>query len=376
MNKYIDLLLKKQTGNLLALSIVILFGILSVARLYPFENAIEETRNSIDDWSRYVTIAADIRENGLLIPSIMENYSSPAGFLYNYFIALNFYLFGENIIPIVIIQNLMLGLSVAMIYLAFRDKMQKLTSIFFLLTLFLFAFVDIYKYYTFRLLSENLALFAISAFFYCFIRGSEKNKLSLIILSAVFLGLSVLTRPNIFPFELLLIGIVSYYYLYLKKDRIGKLTILLFLLTLLLSTSLLALRNYFTCGGFAFLPTQGVSLVGQEEFSLPYYFKKIIFIFGFLSPLEPEYQWRPHWTIMWLGYFIYLFLRVKEKRKFELWEMTTHLYIFSFCFLLILIAPKIGSYGFRLLVPVIFTVLPFTFIAFDKLQQVKIKGLQ
>jgi 4-amino-4-deoxy-L-arabinose transferase-like glycosyltransferase len=310
----------------------------------------------------------DVKHNGITMPSLKENYWAPAGFLYIYFIALNFYLFGENTTPIFIIQNLMLGISVACIYFSFRNKMKGLTGILFLFTLFLFALFDVSKYYSFRLISENLALFTISAFFLCFIKGMEKNKLSLQLLAAVLMGLSVLTRPNIFPFAFFLIAIASFYYL---KEKRTMHNFFLFILLLLLSSSLLALRNYLVCGSWIFLPTEGVSFASRFHlFPIRHYTDNLLFFAGFLSSLDPVLRWRPHWTIMWAGYIIYLFLRVKHKVKFELWEVTSHIYIFCYFSLMLFIAPQISSYGFRLLVPVIFIVLPFSFMALDKLKPV------
>ena len=140
-----------------------------------------------------------------------------------------------------------------------------------------------------------------------------------------------------------------------------------------MSSSLLALRNYVVCGKVAFLPAEGASfgneLAAGHLFSLNYYLDKIIFFFGFLSNLEPACRWRPHWTIMWIGYFIYLFYRRKSKTKFEIWEVTAHLYIVCYFSLMLFIAPQVSSYGFRLLVPSIFIVLPFSCMALDKLKQ-------
>ena len=365
IEKYSITLKAKRTGNILALSILFVFAALSLIRLYPFENTLKENLNDMDDWCTYARYALDITNNGISMPSLNENYWAPAGFLYNYFIALSFYLFGENDVPVFIIQNFLLGLSVVFIYLTFRDKMKSLTSIAFLFTLFIFALVDVSKYYSFRLLSENLALFTMSAFFYCFNNGIEKNKLSLQILASALLGLSVLIRPNILPFEILIIAIAYFYY---RKAGIHK--FFLFILFLTVSSSLLAIRNYSVTGSIVFFPTQGISFGSQffshHDFSIGFYLRKIIFCFGFLTSLEPDFQWRPHWTMMWIGYFIYLFFRLRENKRFEIWEVTSHLFIFCYFSLLIFIAPKLGSYGFRLLIPAIYFVLPFSFMSLDK----------
>lgn len=368
IEKFFITLNTRQTGNIFALSVLLIFAVLSLIRLYPFENTLKDNLNGGDDWNTYARYALDITHNGISMPSLNENYWAPASFLYNYFIALSFYLFGENDVPVFIIQNILLGLSVVFIFLTFRDKMKSLTSIAFFFTLFLFALVDVSKYYSFRLLSENLALFTMSAFFYCFIKGIEKNKLSLQILASVLLGLSVLIRPNVLPFEIIIVAIAFFHY---RKAGLHK--FFLFILFLTASSSLLAIRNYYVTGSMVFLPTQGISfgsqLFSDHDFSARFFLNKIIFLFGFLTPLEPDFQWRPHWTMMWIGYFIYLFFRLRENKRFEIWEVTSHLYIFCYFSLLLFIAPKLGSYGFRLLLPAIYIVLPFSFMSLDKLAE-------
>ena len=242
--------------------------------------------------------------------------------------------------------------------------MTSITSLLFLITLFLFALLDVHKYYSFRLLSENLAIFTIAGFFFCLFKGMEKNNKLLQIAAPIFLGLSILIRPNIFPFAIAICLVLLFYF---RNIRLS--FTLQFILLLVFSSSFLAIRNYVACGSFAFLPTVGNTfgndLLHHFTISPAYFLKKILFIMGFLSTLNPEYQWRPHWILMWAGYLSYLYFRLKEKRKFELWETTSHLYIFFFYGLLLIIAPQLGSYGFRLLIPATFIVLPFSFITID-----------
>lgn len=372
MKNLFNILNTRKTGNIIAISIILIFTIFPLIRLYPFENTLNLILKGVDDWCRYARFASDIEHNGILMPSVKGNYFAPAGFMYNYFVALCFLVFGDNTVPVFIIQNLLLGLSVAFIYWCFRDKMQPLTGLAFLLTMSAFALLDMGKCYTFRLLSENLAVFLISVFFYCFIKGTEKSRVLLIMFSSFIMGLLILTRPNILLFGIVLIIIAVYYFIKQKKARVSN--IFLFILILVLSSSFLAIRNHLVCGGWVFLPTEGiffgVHFFRQDGFSFSYFIKKVLFCLGFLTPLEPAYLWRPHWTIMWIGYFIYIFFRIREKRNFEIWEITAHLFIFCYYILLLLIAPKLGSYGFRLLVPAIFIILPFSFMALDKIKAV------
>lgn len=401
MKNYSVIFSDKRTGNILAISIIFFFLFLSLIRLFPFENHLSSILNEgKDDWFLYARFALDIKQNGILMSSVNGVYNLPSGFLYNYFVALCFFVFGENLVPVYIIQSTLLGFSIAFIYWAFRDKMKPRTGILFLITMFIFALVDVSRYYSFRLLSENLALFTIAVFFYCFIKGIEKNKLALFISAAVFLGFSILIRPNVFPFGIALNIILLFYFLKQKKKELLK--SFLFLLFFGLSMSLLAIRNYLICGKWVFLPYKGSLLqyIASEDHIIPssvklsglnspqisttgyiisyaeyiwqqpllffsFYIKKLMFCFGFLSFLEPSYNWRFHWILMWAAYFAYLFFSVKRKFRFEIWEMVTHLFILFYYSALILVTP-IGSYGFRMLIPCTFIVLAFAFMVLDK----------
>ncbi len=339
------------------------------------------------------------------MPSVETAYCSPAGFLYNYFIALCLVIFGEKSLPIFVMQHLMLGLSVALVYWTFRDKMRSFTSLVFLCTLFVFALKDVYKNYSPLLLSENLALFTISLFFFCFVKGFEKNNLLLQLMAAILLGLSILTRPNIFTYGIVLIPLVASYYF--KKGKTGFRNLLIFVFVLVLSSSFLFIRNYLLLREFYFLPSNmstinGIihfhpipssvdlskvdmnllytklylnkSIVNYIEYAIQkpgifsyFYFKKILFCLGYLPILlSGVYAVRLRWVIMWIGYFTYLFLHIRNREKWEIWEVAAHLYILSYYGSLIM-TTTVHSYGYRMLIPAIFFVLVFAFMALDRL---------
>jgi len=300
----------------------------------------------------------------------------------------------------------MLGLSVALIYWTFRDKMRGLTSLIFLFTLFMFALKDVYKNYSQLLLSENLALFTVSFFFFCFIKGFEKDNLLLQLSAAVLMGLSILTRPNLFIYGVILIPVTASYYF--RKGRAGFGKFLVFLLLLAASASLLGARNYVLLKEPFFLPTNMSSISGIKHFHpipasvdlsgvetnllyarmhldkdiagyveyilqephafFAFYFKKILFCLGYLPALSSAYAMRLRWALVWAGYFIYLFLHVKDRRRWELWEVAVHLYLLFFYGSLIMLT-YIHNYGFRMLLPGIFFVPVFAFIALDRLAE-------
>lgn len=401
---FLDILLQRRTGNLLAISVIAIFLILGLMQLYPFVNHFDNILNgSGDDWKAYAWYGRNIVHNGVLLP-VKDLYRAPAGFLYNYFIALCLFIFGETDVPIYIIQVLMLGLSVALTYWTFRDKMTNLTSVMFLAALSLFALLDVFRYYAFLLLSENLGLFLVSLFFFCFIRGFEKNKLILQLLSAFFMGLLILTRPQFVLFGFISIFIITP--LYLSKGKIGRIQLLLFIATLILSTSFLGIRNYLVTGQLRFLPVQKVGLETlQSTFPIPssvnlsknvafyaklhinsqisafmeyivqqpllfiiQFFKRVLFCLGFNSIMNPAYHVRPHWILMWIGYFVYLFLHFKRHDKIKLWEVTVQLYLLCYYVPLVMFI-LIECYGFRYLLLATNFVLVFSFLALDRLRE-------
>ncbi|MFA4981997.1 MAG: glycosyltransferase family 39 protein [Candidatus Omnitrophota bacterium] len=404
MDKILEFCAAKRTGTIIAVSIIAIFLVISLIRTYDFKTFQSIIDSGGDDWSLYARYALDIKDNGLLMPSVQGAYYFPASYLYSYFIAFCLALFGEKSVPIFIAQHLMLGLSIGFVYWAFRDKMNGLTSLIFLCTLFVFSIKDICKNYSALLLGENLALFTMALFFLCFIKGIEKKSLALQLTAASSLGLSILTRPNIVIFGLAFIPLVTAYYV--RRGRAGYIKLAAFLLVFFLSSSLLLVRNYLVCKKPYLLPVQVSSMsfarmyhpipssvdltrtnenflyaklhlsrdmVDYAEYALQkprlffgYYIKKALFCLGYMSPLSPVYGLRSHWLAMWAGYFLYLFFRIKDRARPEMWEAATHLFIICYYGTVIMSAP-IHNYGFRMLIPVIFYVLVFAFLALDRL---------
>lgn len=384
----------RKTENIFCVFIVAFFALSALVRLYPFENTLQNiVADKGNDWGTYSAYALDILHKGWMLPSVDGTYEKPASFFYSYFLAVCFFMFGENNIPVYFLQNLTLAFSVIFIWLTFCNKMSGKTSLVFLAVLFVFAITDVSIYYTFRFLGENLALFSLSLFFFLFFRGIEKNEKAFVLLSALFLAVSALTRPNIFLFLIVLPLPLAFYFFKNKRTEIRTLTA--FVILLFIASSFLAVRNYLCCDKIAFLPSQGmfqnminnhkipvaVDLSGDENtlFSkykayllqqpgifFGHYFKKILFCFGFLKTLVPTYRWLPHWTLMWLCYFAYLYFNFREKTKTNFSEKIIHLYILLYFISLVLIA-QIENYGFRMLIPGNFFVIPFAVMGGERI---------
>jgi hypothetical protein len=150
------------------------------------------------------------------MPSVAESYYHPAGFLYNYFLAFCFFVFGPKLEPIFLTQSVLISLTIYFTYKTLRSGMGILRRIAFLFTLMLFGKLDVFDKFSFLLLSENLALFSVALFFFFLKKGLKtKNNFSFYFSSAL-LSLNVLIRPNIFPFTLLFLIALGIYYIIVK----------------------------------------------------------------------------------------------------------------------------------------------------------------
>lgn len=394
----------RRMGTIIAIAAIMLFLVLSLVRPYPSGSSLKDVLvNHGDDWYTYANNAMIIKHEGIFMPSLKTPYYGPSGFLYSYFIALCLTLFGEKLLPVLVVQHVMLGISIALFYWTFRDKMKGLTGLAFLCTMIAFGFLDVYKYYSPRLLSENLSLFLTALFFFCFVKGFEKNVFKLQLASAACLGVSILVRPNIALYGVVLLSILIYNYF--KQGGSGIIRAVLFISVFAISVSFLGVRNYIICKSWIFLPTlfsfnylisfnpipSSVDLSRVEtnfmyaklhfkkeivmfiEYLLQrpalfigHYADRILFCFGFLPVLAPAYHTRPHWIVMWLGYFYYLILLFKNRQKIPLWELSVHLFILLYY--IPLLNTNVQNYGFRMLIPVTNLVLMFAFIALDRIK--------
>jgi hypothetical protein len=346
--------------------VLLVFVIYPLICLYPYGNNLLSELSGIDDWNRYARFALDIKHNGISIPSVHEDYFAPAGFLYNYFLALCFCLFGENTVPVYILQNLMLGISILLIYFTFEKKLKPFTSFVFLLALITFAFLDIARYYTFRFLSENFSIFLLSVFVFCI---GRKEKPAYLYFASFILGLSVLSRPNLLLFAFLFFMALGYF---LYKGWM-KGNVFITLISFISAFSLLLFRNLYVTGNLTLLPVEGIHFI-RETFtglSLILLLKKILFCLGILSPLDQALSIRPHWLLMWVFYSIYLVLKWRSKEKMPFEEIIVHLLIFSYFGSLVLVAPVINSYGYRLLLPAVLYLLPFGIMAIETIRHKK-----
>ena len=140
--------MKLINNNLIIISFcVLIFTLAALFRIYYNDYPSIFIGYGYDDWDRYFLNAIDIKDNGLLIKNVEENYLMPSSFLYNYFLAFCFLIFGINLSVVYFIQSAVLGFSIAVTFILFKDLMSKKISRIFLFSMIFFAFIDIFKYY-------------------------------------------------------------------------------------------------------------------------------------------------------------------------------------------------------------------------------------
>jgi len=339
-----------------------LFVGITIIRLVYFDAGNAGSYNKIDDWFRYADNAKDILKHGLLMPQQQDAYYGPGSFLYNYFVALHYFIFGISNFWIYISQSILLALSILIHHSIFEKNLKGNWKLILLISLTIIAFSEMYKNYSCRLLSENLGLFFISIFLFVIAKFFETKQNRFLFFCFILLGLGFLTRPNILPFVLLFPVIIWMYKVINKKNFW---VYILGIVCLLILISLIAIRNELITGVAIWMPTEGVSdaLSQTIHSEKGYFLKKIAFCLGYLPALNNAYQMRPHWLMLWFGYFLFLF-NLRKKRLIEIpFEMilNTLLMLFFGACIVFAILP---SYGFRIFLPIFLPLTALTVKAF------------
>ncbi|HZS08795.1 MAG TPA: glycosyltransferase family 39 protein [Blastocatellia bacterium] len=330
-------------------ALVLIFVSLALWQAYPFTDDVAAFDLTDDDWIVYKRNALNIIHGGLLIPDLQESYFAPAGFIYNYFIAAVFALTGENSTHVYITQAVLLALSAGLTTLAFKAHLPPEKLILYFGLLSVSFLLDVFPHYTFRLLSENLALFLLAVFCLALMRGFEKGSAVLITCAGVMLGLCALCRPNIAlaaPVTALLL------FLKIQNNRTG--ACLLFLLGFALTFSLLPLRNYAVAGELSapiFTRTYYWCSPDNVDSAVPFYMKRVLFCFGWLSLESSGCRIRPHWLLMWIAAGVWTW-RATKRRTLEFRQLFAVSFIAVYLIPVIVLS-QISNYGFRFILPAI-----------------------
>jgi Dolichyl-phosphate-mannose-protein mannosyltransferase len=336
-----------------------------------------------DDYEEYHYYAVDVVEHGPAMRASPVPYVRPAGFLFVYFVALCYRVFGVHPPVVFVVQSAMLGASVALLFLAFRRGLGPPGQITLLGALAAFAFLDMGRHYARQLFSENLLIFCLALFCYLARLGFVEHRRWARIAALAVLGAIPLTRPNALLFVPATLGWLA---LRGRGPRLGR-DLALGLVAMVAVFGAMGLRNHAAGGGWVmFTPTAwhmldvpgyGYQLPGAEAVLgpverregalavvwltahavwhhparvLPEYARRILFVAGFLPLGQPTLRYRPHWMLMWSVLAVALAWRLRRgPRPGPMMEL---LLIWLAAYLGPLVAmSSIDNYGFRYVVP-------------------------
>jgi len=354
----------RLTNRRIALGVLALAVALSIAAVVAIGDfSIDPVpQQSGDDWYFYHLYARSIVEGGLTMPGHPGAYERPGGFLYNYFVALVFFLSGSfNSNYVYVVQAALVAISAGLMVLAARSVVQPRTALMFAIVIVATLLLDVYKYYAFRLLSENLLIALLGAWWVA-VLGSFRRPRSNArwAVSGVLLGACVLARPNLLPFA---VGAVVVVWLTRATSGVSAAALASLALGAAATISLLVLRDRIVAREWGF---HVLTFTGSWEEMRPFewsgawfawaagfYVKRTLFALGITQPLAPAFRLRPHWVLGWIGAVAFLWRTHLRLEPWQ-WLMVTFIALYT---LPMIAVGQISNYGIRMVAPVIPAVL-------------------
>lgn len=351
-----------------AIAIPLLFLVLGYLRAIPFVDDVAIDSKEGDDWVSYKIFSHSVLHDGLTMPVLGAYARTVHGFLYNYFLAGVFFVFGENSTYAYVVQSLLLGASVPILALLVWRRLSRLGLLLLLLVSAVYVYVDLYRNIGFRLLSENPFVFLLAVFFVVYVRSQEDRSRWGSLGAGVLLGIAILTRTSAVGFAIVLLAAGGVWAL---RSHRPLLVPALAALGFIAGMSLLPLREWAATGrpdidlllhtgDWVFPPTDSVGAF------LLHYTRRAAFTLGFTQVLQEAYSFRPYWLVIWIGFFGYLADLVRRRRSLELWELTLLLYLFFY------LGPVLAlgypdNYGARMVVVALPVVLLLAAVSLDRL---------
>jgi len=296
------------------------------------------------------------------MPAVAGTYAGlPHGFLYVYFLALIFAVFGVNSTYVYVAQSLGLGLSISFMYLALRRRLTASGTLVFILTLAALMYIDVFRHLTFKLLSENLYLVLCPLFLLALFRGLEERNDHArrdLFGAGVMLGLVILTRPS---FILSGFGVIAATGIYWWVRGRSPWPLAMMLLGLAIGLSGVVARNYFLTGRVTFdIVTDTSDWLRIWDLPVAQFLTALVnrsaFVFGVTGILAPAYRLRPYWMILWLLWAFYPIFKLSRRQPIEFWELLLYIYVVLYIGPVILVA-DITSYGGRMVIAILPLVL-------------------
>src|SRR5580765_736366 len=226
----------------LAVAMVLAFHS-NVQALFPLTNDVSP---SGDDWWSYHRYAVSVLNGGLSMPAVQGPYTRPGGFGYVYFVAAVYAVAGIRSQAVYLVQTFLLALSVLGFVHTFRRRLAPLYLLVYGLLVIVFMYLDHFRFYTFRLLSENLLIFLLAPLFIACERLLASGSRLAAAATGLLAGACFLVRPN----TLLLAPAWALLLLYRKRDRRAAVNGAIVIAGLLFMAGLLLWRDYAATSAF------------------------------------------------------------------------------------------------------------------------------
>lgn len=311
-----------------------------VRALSPLGNDLEP---SGDDWWSYHRYAVSVVRDGLSMPAVEGAYTRPGGFGYVYFVAACYAMFGVRPEVVYVIQAALLACAVVGFVVAFRQ------GLLYGLLLVVFVYLDVFRFYTFRLLSENLLIVLLAALFIALARLLSNRSWLAAVAAGLLCGACFLTRPN----TVLLAPAWALLLVWQTRDRRAIVHGLILLAGLAAMASLIVWRDHAAAGSLDLRV-----LTTTQDWPRPsaaLYGKRILYVLGYLRALVPEFGALRHWYAAWAGVLL-LLIQIVRRRKADPLDQAALVFLVAYYGPLIAVA-DITNYGIRMLAPAMPVVL-------------------
>jgi len=213
------------------------------------------TRLSQFFWMRYALgadakvyddLARSIVNWGFLTPEMLTRFPLKDHPLYPLFLAVNYYLFGENSLAILISQSFLGASLCVIVYLIATEFFNHKTS---LLAGCIAALYPVFMKLSGLFLSEGLFVFIFTFSLWAVVKYIKTQKLNFLLYCSFLLGLATLTRSVV----ILFMPLLSVYFFFLDKGRlklgINLLRQAVFMFIFILTVFPWTIRNYYVSGG-------------------------------------------------------------------------------------------------------------------------------
>ena len=333
-------------------------------RTYPFHDDVSLKTAAGNDWLSYKMYALSIVHGGMDIPAVKGPYFIPGGFLYNYFIAAIFALTGPNSVHVYLVQCVMTGLSIVMMFLIARPYFSPEAGLAYLVLLPIFTYFDWFHWYGTRLLSENLIIFLLPLALLALLHARRRGGLIGYAIAGLVFGLMTLTRQHLFFVPL---GMSAIIFLYGGDRRRKFLQAFLFLFAAYGAFIVLPIRNAAATGVWVpkthygyFLP-QVSQAMGSSGWAGPgkLFGKRAIYTIGILiggyEAMGDQVVVNKHWLIVSVAAIAYVILAIHRRRLEYLDALCMSFLIISNVTFILL--PPLSGYGMRFQMPYLALVL-------------------